>query len=434
MPETKRAPQRTTDVVGLSYNLPENLEQTQKVATAIARGLRRASRQARTPSVIVKGSAGARSRKGDRAFRLGIIGSFIAFVFVPLIVASFYWGLIASDQYSTQIKFTIHAGEKSTLDSLGGKLGGGMLGGGAGSQDTEIVADFIRSRAMVDALQSSLNLREIYAYPEADYFSRFNPSKPVEDLEKYWRKRVDVKVESLSNILSVDVRAFKPEDSRNLGLKILELSEKLINDISMRARRDAVTQAKAELARAEEDLQAATAAMRDTRNTEGILDAGAAAESIEKIVSALKLELSKLEQDLASQGDAGQDSPQSRVLRSRANALKSQIANYDQQIASLEKASSGPSMADRMSTLSRKQIDLDLARQRYATAAIVYENARLDLETQHSYLAVSLKPSLAEKAMYPRRWWEWSIIVIPAMVGWVVIIAIAFLVRDHMAK
>jgi len=332
------------------------------------------------------------------------------------------------------MKFTIHAGEKSPLDSLGGMIGGGMLGGGAGSQDTQIVADFIRSRAMVDALQDSLNLRRIYSYPEADYFSRFNPSKPVEDLEKYWRKRVDVKVESLSGIVAVDVRAFTPEDSRALGTKILELSEKLVNDISMRARRDAVAQAKIELARAENELQATTATMRDTRNSEGVLDAGAAAEAIDKIVGALKLELSKLEQDLASQGDAGENSPQSRVLQSRAGALKAQIADYNKQIASLGKASGGPSMADRMSMLSRKQIDLDLARQRYAMAAAIYENARVDLETQHSYLAVSLRPSLAEKAMYPRRWWEWSIIVLPAIVGWALLVAIAFLVRDHMAK
>jgi capsular polysaccharide transport system permease protein len=434
MPETKLVPQGPTDVAGLSYPLPQDLEQTQEVATAIARGLRRASRQARTPSVIVKGGAGFRARKGDRAFRLGVISSFIAFVIAPFLVASIYWGLIASDQYSTQMKFTIHAGEKSPLDSLGGMIGGGMLGGGAGSQDTQIVADFIRSRAMVDALQDSLNLKRIYSYPEADYFSRFNPSKPVEDLEKYWRKRVDVKVESLSGIVAVDVRAFTPEDSRALGTKILELSEKLVNDISMRARRDAVTQAKIELARAEDELQATTATMRDTRNSEGVLDAGAAAEAIDRIVGALKLELSKLEQDLASQGDAGENSPQSRVLQSRAGALKAQIADYNKQIASLGKASGGPSMADRMSTLSRKQIDLDLARQRYAMAAAIYENARVDLETQHSYLAVSLRPSLAEKAMYPRRWWEWSIIVLPAIVGWALLVAIAFLVRDHMAK
>lgn len=434
MPETKLVPQSQTDVAAPPSRLPRNLEQTQEVAVSISRALRRASRQARTPSVIVKGGAGFRARKGERAFRLGIIASFAVFVIAPLILVSLYWGAIASDQYSTQMKFTIRAGEKSPLDSLGGMLGGGLLGGGAGSQDAQIIADYIRSRAMVDALQDSLNIRRIFAYPGADYFSRFKPSDPVEDLEKYWRKRVDVKVEGLSGIVAVDVRAFTPEDSKALGAKILELSEKLVNDMSTRARRDAVAQAKSELTRAEDDLRTATAAMRDTRNTEGVLDAGAAAEAIEKIVTALKMDLSKLEQDLASQGDAGWDSPQSRVLHSRVSALKSQIEEYNKQIASFGRAPGDSSMADRMSTLSRKQIDLDLARQRYAMASVVYENARVDLETQHSYLAVSLRPSLAEKAMYPRRWWEWSIIVIPAILGWAALIAIAFLVRDHMAK
>jgi capsular polysaccharide transport system permease protein len=428
MPETSLVPQSQTDAATLP--LPQSPEQTRDIATAISRALRRGARQARAPSVIVSGGAGFRARKGDRAFRLGVMASFVAFVLAPIAIASIYWGLVASNQYSTQMKFTIRAGESSPLDSLGGMLGIST----SHAQDTQIIADFIRSRAMVDALQKSLNLRRIYAWPGADYFSRFDPTDPVEDLEKYWRKRVDVKVEALSGILSVDVRAFTPQESQALGAKILELSENLVNDISTRARRDAVAQAKTEMARAEERLQAATAAMRESRNSEGVLDAGAAAEAINKLVTALRMELSRLELDLASQGAAGLDSPQSRVLQSRAAALKAQIADYSRQIAGLGKAPGDSSMADRMSVLSRKQIDLDLARQQYAMASAVYENARVDLETQHSYLAVSLRPTLAEKALYPRRWWEWSIIVIPAIIGWAALVAIAFLVRDHMAK
>lgn len=80
------------------------------------------------------------------------------------------------------------------------------------------------------------------------------------------------------------------------------------------------------------------------------------------------------------------------------------------------------------------QIELDLARQRYALAASMFENARFDLETQRAYLVSFLRPTLAEKSLYPRRWIEWGIIVAPATIGWLALIAVAFLVRDHMAK
>lgn len=430
MPETSLVPRGHVDAATVPSLLPRDPEQTREIANSISRGLRRASRQARSPSVIISGGAGFRARKGDRAFRLGLIASFVAFVLTPLLVASLYWGLIASDQYSTQMKFTVRAGEASPLDSLGGMLGIST----SQSQDTQIIADYIRSRAMIDALQKGVNLRKIYANPAADYLSRFDPTDPVEDLEKYWRKRVNVKVEALSGIVSVDVRAFTAEESRTLGMMILELSEKLVNDMSTRARKDALARAQKEMTLAESNLKSATAAMRETRNAEGVLDAGAAAEAINKIVASLKIQLARVEQDLASQGESNKESPQSKVLLSRAAALKSQINDYTAQIASFARTPGEESMADRMSVLSRSQIDLDLARQQYAMASATYENARVDLETQHAYLAISLRPTLAETATYPKRWWEWSIIVVPAILGWGILTAIAFLVRDHMAK
>ena len=87
-----------------------------------------------------------------------------------------------------------------------------------------------------------------------------------------------------------------------------------------------------------------------------------------------------------------------------------------------------------MGLLSQKQIELDLARQQYAQWSAIYENARVDLDTQHAYLVTSLRPTLAQKSTYPRRWWEWSIIVFPSLIGWAILAALAFLVRDNMAK
>ena len=72
--------------------------------------------------------------------------------------------------------------------------------------------------------------------------------------------------------------------------------------MSTRSRRDALAQAQSELKRAEQRLQTASAAMRDARDKEGVLDAGAAAEALNKVVTTLRLELSHLEQDVASQG------------------------------------------------------------------------------------------------------------------------------------
>lgn len=409
--------------------MPATLHEAREVAANVSRALRRAARQARAPASIISGGAGLRGRKGDKAFRIGIIASFCVIFLGALVVASVYWGLLASRQYSTELKFSIRTGQASPLDALGGLFG---LGASQQSQDTQIVADYIKSRAMVEALDKALDLRRIYARSGGDYFSRFDADEKVEELEKYWRKRIDVKIETVSGIVDVNVRAFTPEDSLALSEKILSLSETLVNDLSTRSRRDALATSRGELDRAEKRLQDATAAMRDARNAEGVLDAKAAAESLDKVVSALRLDKARLEQDLATLPPDRSVSPTARVTETRIAAIDKQIDEYNRQIAS--NRTRGGSMADRLGELSRHQTELDLARQQYAQSSAIYQNARVNLETQQAYLVTSLRPTLAQYATYPRRWWEWSIIVFPALLIWSVLAAIAFLVRDNMAK
>jgi capsular polysaccharide transport system permease protein len=285
---------------------------------------------------------------------------------------------------------------------------------------------------MVDTLDKKLDLRSKFSRPEADYFSKFDAEDPIETLEKYWRKRVEASVDIMSGIISLQVRAFTPEDSLLITQNIIELSEKLVNELSTRSRRDALAQARAELTRAEEQLKNATSEMRDTRNAEGVLDAPSAAEAINKIINQLRMELSAAEESLAMQSSAAAGgSPQARLLHARVNSLKKQIATYSAQIANRENAGS---LAEHAGVLSEKQVELTLAQQQYGLAATAYESARVDLEAQRAYLAPFLRPTLAQKSTYPRRWLEWAIIVVPAVLLWAAIVALAFVVRDHMAK
>ncbi|MBM3563425.1 MAG: hypothetical protein FJX16_02660 [Alphaproteobacteria bacterium] len=401
-------------------------------AKSISQALRRAANKSRGPAKVITGGGGFQARRGDRAFRLGVLSSFAAFVIAPFLVASIYWGLIASKQYVTESKFALRAGEASSLDLLSG--------GGVGSQaaqqmqDTQVLVNVIRSRAMVEALDRKIGLRAMFSRPGVDYFSSFDPDEPVEELEKYWKRRVDASADLMSGIISVNVRAFTPQDSLAISQSIAEFSERLVNEMSTRSRRDALTQARTELTRAEQQLKNATGAMRDARNAEGVIDAPAAAEAINKIITSLRLDLARTEEDLALHGDAETlDSPQARLLTARAQSLKSQIDDYSTRIAGHGEKAAG-SLAQRDGVLARHQIELGLAQQRYALAAASFENARVDLEAQRAYLISFLRPTLAEKSLYPRRWIEWAIIVAPATIGWLLLIAAAFLVRDHMAK
>ena len=305
----------------------------------------------------------------------GLIASFIATVLLPAIATGAYYGLIASDQYATEARFSLRNGEPGLGEMLGGLTGGG---GSQQTQDSQIIVEYARSRSMVENIENDINLRQIFSREGIDHISRFNPNKPIEALVRYWRKRVDTHYERMSGIITLEVRAFTPEDSLRLAEKILAQCEKLVNDLSQRSRRDALKQAKLELQRAEAQLKGATAEMREAQNSQGVLDATVEAEALNKIVTQLRAELIRAQQ-IASQGDTvSTDAPQVRVLNSRAQALQDQIDKYASQIA--DKNQGGESMADRKRALDLKQTDLSVAMQRYLLASIAFENARVDLD------------------------------------------------------
>lgn len=419
------------DLAALESKSSEIAADAQVTTASIARALRRAARQSRLPVPLISGGAGYRARKGDKAFRWGILVSFVLVVLCPAFVSTVYWGLIASKQYATEAKFALRSGEASVLDSMGGFAG---LPSSQQAQDTQILLNYIRSRAIVEALEKQADFNRIYTRDDVDLFSRLRPGEPIENLEKYWRKRADVGTESTSGIITLNVRAFTPEDSLSLVKTVIGLSEKLVNDLSTRSRRDALAQSQVELTRAEQNLKRATTAMRDARNAAGVLDATAAAGALNNVITMLRIQLSQAEQNLAVQTNADiVNSPQSRVLKARIASLRDQIKEYSGQIAGTADSNDG-NMAGRLGALSSYQIDLELARQEYAQAAVTFENARIDLETQHAYLISFLQPALAEKSTYPRRGWEWAIVVLPSLLIWSLLVGIAFLVRDNMAK
>lgn len=416
-----------TDLSPLNGTTELDMERSKEMAAAISRALRRAARQARQPTSLIIGG-GVPARRGDRAFRIGVVASFIAFVFAPTLLAGVYWGWIASPQYDSEAKFILRSSDSSALDSFGGLMG---LPTSRQTHDSEIVVSYIESPALLRDLSKTIDLVKAYSNPSIDYLSRLSPSPPIEKFDKYFQRHIDVGFESGAGILTVNVRAFTPQDSEKIANEVVRLSENMVNDLADRPRRDALAQAKLELTRAEEGLRDTTLAMRDARNSEGVLDANATAEAIGNVVTTLRLKLVEMQSALATLESQAQDAPQARVYKARIDNLKQAIDGFNGQIA---ENNNSQSLADRLSTLSVVQTELDVARQRYAGAAAVYQAARLDMETQRTYIVAFLQPILAQKATYPHRWTQWLIVAVPSLLLWSFAVGLFMVARNNMAK
>src|SRR5260370_848756 len=91
-------------------------------------------------------------------------------------------------------------------------------------------------RAIVDELDGALDLRRMFSRPEADWWARLPRPTSIETLVQYWRGQVDPFYDPAIGTVVVRVRAFAARDALQLAQAIVTASEKLVNELSSRAR------------------------------------------------------------------------------------------------------------------------------------------------------------------------------------------------------
>ena len=398
-------------------------------AKAISANLRKAARKARSTQPVVRGGGGFRARKSDRYFFRFLVFLFLAIFLLPVTGAVLYYTAIADDQYVTEARFAVRSGSDTSivgLSSLSSFIDTGQ------ARDGLIIADYVKSSALVDALSKQFDLRQIFS-KENDFIARFDETGSAEDLLEYWRNQIDINVDRNSGLITLKVRAFSPTDSLALTSSIIQEAESMVNQLTRKGESDELARTEKELNSKREKLQQMVSELRDVRNQAGILDVEMTAKSLTALLTDLRLELSKEELIIKT---TASDAPQMQPLINRANALRAQIARYERVIAGeIDPANvKGTNLAEIATKIEQTDVNLEIAKQEYADAMVSYEGARLSMEQQRSYLLIYVPPQLAEEATYPRRMMMILVILLGSSLLMAVSIGIAFVVRDHMAK
>jgi capsular polysaccharide transport system permease protein len=409
------------------------LERAQAVSRALTDAARRARFSTRARRAYGGGSFAA--RRGAKLMRATMIGLFVVMVAVPNVVAVVYFGLIASDQYQSEAKFTVSSGAIPKMDAMGSVTGvPPMLIG----QDMQVVTSYIESRAMVERLDHEVGLRDIYSSPSIDWWARFRKNKPIEKFADYWEKMNSATIAFPSGIVSFKVRAFSPEDAKRIADAVVRQSENLINNLNERMRTDTVLASERDMQRAAQELARARMQMEYERNAEGLIDVGQTSNAITGLQSELQSDLLKAEQEYQTEiRYVTADAPQMRVLKSRITAMKAQLEEMKTLLTSQDEKSVS-AMADKaLSGKMTKFAELDLeeriAEKRYAVSVAAVEAARMMSERRMLYLHEIVAPALPEEAMYPRRWLDIGMTLLASLIAWAGIVgALAFL-RNHMA-
>lgn len=396
--EITTAPGQGVSVIDRSRSISENLRQMARVSR-----FRDARGGPRSGHVI----------GGRRDFVTPVL--FVCFFLLPALAGTLYFGLIASDRFITESRFAIRpaigGAEKATPDAVGATLGipQAMI-----VQDTLIVMDYIHSRPMIEALERQFPLKAMFSRDGIDYPSRFDSEKPIEKFIKYWKDRVHLAVDSHSGIVTVDVTAFDPQESLALNKAILAESERMINDLTTRARNNALEETRRELARAEERMLKLRVAMRDLRNKDGVLDGQRTAEASLKMVNEIRLQRIQLQ---VKQGTLGRDlSSESRSMQE----LTSQIRQLDDTIAKIERQTTNTDPEQRAvlsATLGRFE-ELETERRNaekyYGSMIAAQERAKIIAERQLEFFSPVVEPVLAASPQAPRRLLSIALVLVAA--------------------
>jgi capsular polysaccharide transport system permease protein len=386
------------------------------------------------PPTIIEGARGTVVVAAPRTRPPAYIISFFALVVAPALATAVYFAFLASDQYAAETRFAVRSLQ---IQSLGGKVKSALSSismavatPDMSGQDAYIVATYIRSRAIVDDLSKTVDLRAIFRRPEADFWARLKDHATVEELVNYWRGRVTVYIDAPSGVLTVTVRAFRPDDALALSRAVIAASEALANSISARARADAMRRAENEVRRSEGLVVAALADLRAFRDKEGLIDPVASATSTGALLTSVLAEKIKLQNNLFVATRAmSAEAPTVQSLKTRLEELDHQIDDLKSKLTGA--AAGAPSIAGVLGQFEALELQRGFAEKLYEMSQDDFERARQNAEAQNIYVSVFDPPALPEEAKYPERFALSLLIPVGLAMVWGIFALIGAAINNH---
>jgi capsular polysaccharide transport system permease protein len=360
--------------------------------------------------------------------------SFALLVAAPTLLFLIYASLWESSGYVAESRVTVQASQKqrtaisASATSLISRLAGG--GGANTEQDSYIVLNYIKSSAIIADIGGRDYLQKVFSKSDIDFFSRLPKGEPTEELVKYWRSRVSASVDTISGILTFKVTAYAPPDAWRVAQDIDQLSEKLINKISLRSRQDALDRAADEVQHTGGVLVDVRKKLLSFRNNNDLIDPGARAASLGEMIGKLTLEKIDAETSLSAlAGSLSVDSPTARVTRAKLATLTQQI---DDLKAKLTAPNGTGAVASQIADYERLKLDEQFAEKIYVIAKDSYLRARQELDRQQLYLVTIVPPTMPEQATYPKIIASTLLLFVSLLIFWSIGTLIWASIRDQM--
>ena len=339
-----------------------------------------------------KGRSAAEIRKAKQR---ALVVRLVVAVVLPTVLSIVYYAFIASDEYESVASFTIRSAEGGG-GPAGFELFIAAVPGSSGGRDAMLVEAFVESREMFEKLRAETDWSEHYQ-KEGDPFSRLAEDADSEEAFEYYRDHVKVEFDSTSGIVELTIRAYSAEKAQAFAQAIVAASEEMVNQLNVRARADRMELAQREIARAEERLRAARAALIAFQAETDEINPLEAATAIFQVRSQLEAELASARAELtALRYTHTANSPEIQAARRRIIALERQIENQSDRLSNGDEG-----LSTRIAAFEPLIVEKEFAQRAFQSALTALELARVESDRQHLYVIAIASPSAPDAATHP---------------------------------
>jgi len=348
-------------------------------------------------------------------------------VALPTVLAAVYFFVIASDVYMSESRFIVRAPGRQPPGLLGSLMQ--STGMQTVSEDAFAVESFLGSRDAVHKLEQGNDLRAVFARPEGDFINSFPTfwwDGSFEALYKHYQRFVSVTIDSATGVTTLQVKSFRPEDSRAVNAALLHYSEQLVNALNIRAEEDAIRQASREVELAEIRLAEIQKDITTYRNRESILDPKLTTGSIYNAVNGAMVARIATQTQLAELERNAPGSPAIPSLRARLTALNAQLDGTMKSITG-----DNGSVAGKLSGYEKLALSQEIAAKLLASATQALQSARQEARAKHLYVEHIAEPNLPDYPLYPRRIFYFLITVASALIFYGIAWMLFASVREH---
>ncbi|UYO73861.1 chain-length determining protein [Halomonas qinghailakensis] len=348
-----------------------------------------------------------------------------AVAFIAIALVSFYWFVWAEERYVSRATVVLESPQIATPEfSLSSLMGGGS----GNTHDLLLLREHLLSVDMLRLLDEQLGIRQHYN-EHGDIFAKLrDPNVPIEDLHKYYLRRVNVELDEYAGVLNIHVQGYTPEFAHDMASLLLEAGEDHMNAMGHRLAEEQVRFLEQQMVRLEERFRDTRSELLDFQNEYGLVSPTSTVESINQVVATLEGDLARLQaqRNALASFQSSQSSELRQVERSIA-ALRDQIVEQRDRLAQ----AAGNSLNRISAEYETLELQAQFAQETYSSALAALENTRLEAARQLKQVSVLQSPLFPEYPTEPNRLYNSSVFAIITIFLAFILSMIIMIVKDH---